>query len=52
MRTPAGDNTESGAAVRSVIDPTPVFTGSTKLPTNSAPSSSRIVSPGCALSGS
>jgi len=45
MRTPAGGNTEFGAAMRSVIHPTPVFTGSTKLPTNAAPSSSRIVSP-------
>ena len=44
----APGSTVSGAALRRVIQASPVFVGSTKLPTNSAPSWSRIVSPGWA----
>ena len=49
MRTPAGGRAESGVDVRSVIHASPVFTGSTKLPTNSAFAASTTVSPGRAV---
>ena len=48
-RVPSSARLSSGADDRTVIQPSPSFLGSVKLPTNVAPGAMETTSPGCAL---